>query len=151
MLEIKSVKDNGVNIKGAINYIHGAWGSEDSYKFYSDAIKHSSKDGKSLPQFYVMLKDNKIIGCAGLIVNDFISRHDLYPWLACLFVEEEERGKNYGKLLLEYGEKQAKKAGFENVYLTTTHDGYYEKYGWERIEDGYDPGGEASRIYKKGL
>lgn len=34
----------------------------------------------------------------------------------------------------------------------TDHDGYYEKYGWQRIEDGIDLfTGQASRIYKMNL
>ena len=43
--------------------------------------------------------------------------------------------------------KEAALAGFSTLYLTTDHDGYYEKYGWTRIEDGYDRDGEPCRIY----
>jgi N-acetylglutamate synthase-like GNAT family acetyltransferase len=100
----------------------------------------------------VLLKNNEIIGCSALITNDFISRHDLYPWMACLFVEEKERGKEYGNLLMKFAEKEAKKIGFTDIYLTTDHDGYYEKYGWIRIEDGIDLFScKPSRTYKKKL
>lgn len=37
--------------------------------------------------------------------------------------------------------------GYGALYLTTDHDGYYEKYGWSRMEDGYNLFGERSRIY----
>ena len=43
--------------------------------------------------------------------------------------------------------REAGHAGFPRLYLTTDHDGYYEKYGWKRIEDGYDRDGAACRIY----
>ena len=100
----------------------------------------------------MLLKDNETIGCSALITNDFISRHDLYPWVACLFVEKKERGHEYGKLLLEHAEQEAKNMCFSAVYLTTDHDGYYEKYGWQRIEDGIDLfSGEPSCIYKRQL
>jgi N-acetylglutamate synthase-like GNAT family acetyltransferase len=97
-----------------------------------------------------LTRDEKPIGCAALITNDFISRHDLYPWLACLYVAPEERGQSLGNQLMEHAVQQARRAGFASVYLTTDHDGYYEKYGWNRIEDGIDLfTAQPSRIYKK--
>ena len=150
-MKIINVKDYSGGIEKAIEYIHGVWGSKNNYPFYSDAIKHSSLPNKPLPKFFLLLKEDKIIGCSALITNDFISRHDLYPWLACLFVDKNERGHSYGKLLIEYTEQQAKSVGFSTLYLTTDHDGYYEKYAWNRIEDGYDLGGQPTRIYEKTL
>lgn len=152
MLEIVNVKNYSGGIDKAVSFIHGVWGSAQNYPFYKDVIYHSSLPGKTLPQFFLLLNDNRIIGCSALITNDFISRQDLYPWMACLFVDEKERGKEYGNLLMEHAEQEAKKAGFTAVYLTTNHDGYYEKYGWTRIEDGIDLFScKSSRIYKKKL
>lgn len=117
---------------------------------FKDAIYNSFLEEKKLPKFFLLLKDNEIIGCSALIINDFISRHDLYPWLACLFVEEKERGNEYGNVLMEHAEKEAREIGFPVVYLTTDHDGYYERYGWIRIEDGIDLFScKPTRIYKK--
>ncbi len=152
MLEIVNVKEYSGGIDKAVNYIHGVWGNEQNYLFYKDAIYHSSLPGKTLPKFFLLLKDKKIIGCCALITNDFISRHDLYPWLACLFVDEKERGKEYGNLLMKHAEQEAKKSNFAEIYLTTDLDGYYEKYGWTRIEDGINLFGcKPSRIYMKKL
>lgn len=123
MLKIVNVKEYDGGTDQAINYIHGIWGNEKNYLFYKDAIDNSSLPGKSLPQFFLLLKNNEIIGCSALITNDFISRHDLYPWLACLYVDEKERGNEYGHLLINHAEIEAKKAGFSAVYLTTDHDG----------------------------
>lgn len=152
MLTIVNAKEYNRGIDTAIGYIHGVWGNENNYAFYKDAILHSSLSGKPLPQFFLLLKNDEPIGCSALITNDFISRHDLYPWMACLYVAENERGNQYGNLLMEHAEQEAKKAGFPSIYLTTDHDGYYEKYGWTRIEDGIDLfSGKPSRIYKKDL
>ena len=149
MFEIVNMKKYAGGIDEAIQFYHGTWGSDRNYAFYYDAIIHSTDGNNGLPRFYVLLKHGRIIGCYGLVVNDFISRHDLCPWLAGLYVIEQERGHSLGSRLLQHGEAEAKKAGYSILYLTTDHDGYYEKYGWERIEDGYEHSGNATRIYRK--
>ena len=84
----------------------------------------------------------------GLITNDFISRGDLYPWICALFIEENERGNAYATLLMDKAKEDSKKFGFEHLYLSTSHVGYYEKYGWEYLGQGRHPWGESSRIYE---
>ncbi len=152
MFKIVNVKEYGGGLDRAVDYIHSKWGSPKSYPFYKDAIYHSSLGENHLPRFYLLLKEKEIIGCAALLTNDYISRQDLYPWLACLFVEGQERGRAFGSLLMEFVEKEAKDLAFPAVYLTTEHDGYYEKYGWVRMQDGIDLFScEPTRIYSKKL
>lgn len=52
---------------------------------------------------------------------------------------------------MSFAENEAKKLGFSKIYLTTDHNGYYEKYGWIRKGHGYELSGEATRIYMKEL
>jgi N-acetylglutamate synthase-like GNAT family acetyltransferase len=151
MIEIVNVKDFSGGVEKAIKYIYKIWGRNKSYEYFYDAIIHSSEPGKTLPKFFLLLKDDSVIGCYALITNDFISRHDLYPWFACLFIEERERGNSFGSLLMKHAELEAKKSGYSALYLSTSHDGYYEKYGWRRIEDGYELDGARTRIYEKTL
>ncbi|HDT12329.1 MAG TPA: GNAT family N-acetyltransferase [Candidatus Marinimicrobia bacterium] len=147
MIKILNVKEYKDSLDEGIRYIHGKWGNNRNYTFYEDAIRNASS-GNKLPQFYLMLKSGRIIGCAALLTNDYISRQDLYPWVGCLFVEKNERGNEYGKHLLEHAIQKARLAGFPRAYLTTDHDSYYEKYGWIRIEDGIDLfSSQPSRIY----
>jgi N-acetylglutamate synthase-like GNAT family acetyltransferase len=47
--------------------------------------------------------------------------------------------------------QDAKVAGFQNLYLSTDHVGYYEKYGFKYIGNGYHPWDEESRIYEIAL
>jgi N-acetylglutamate synthase-like GNAT family acetyltransferase len=151
MLKVVDMQDYEGGIDAAIQYYHDKWGNEENYAFFEDAIKHSSKEKTGLPRFFVLVRGDKIIGCCGLIANDFISRHDLLPWLAGVFIEESERGKALGDFMMNEVEKDAKRIGYSSIYLTTDHDGYYEKYGWKRMEDGYERSGDATRIYTKQL
>ena len=145
------MKNYSGGINKAIKFYHSAWGNDKNYSFFEDAIRNSTNSKKGLPRFYLLLKRDEMIGCCGIVINDFISRHDLYPWLAGIYIKESERGKELGNMLMEYAELEAKNAGYSAIYITTDHDGYYEKYGWKRIEDGYEITGEPTRIYMKKL
>ncbi|MEK5440941.1 GNAT family N-acetyltransferase [Fredinandcohnia sp. FSL W7-1320] len=150
-MKIISIKENPEHMKSAITYIQSKWASEQSLKVYEDCIEHCISNTNPLPQWYLLMDEEKIIGCAGLITNDFISRMDLYPWVCAIYIEEEYRGKNYGSLLLERAKNDAKAGGFSNLYLCTDHIGLYEKYGFNHIGTGYHPWGTSSRIYAVAL
>ena len=79
-MHVISVSSNPEFVTQAISYFQGKWASPESLKVYEDCILHSLNTKSPLPQWYLLLKEDKIIGCAGLITNDFISRMDLYPW-----------------------------------------------------------------------
>jgi GNAT superfamily N-acetyltransferase len=146
-MRIISVRENPEYKDRVIDYISSKWSSV-SRIIYDDSITYSLSTSSPLPQWYLLEKDNEIIGCAGLITNDFISRMDLYPWVCAVFIEEAHRGNAYGSLLLNKAKEDSMKAGFSNLYLCTSHIGYYEKYGFSYIGQGYHPWGEESRIYQ---
>ena len=146
-MEIISVKESPEYKDKAIKYFQSKWASPNSMKVYENCISNCITAIGPLPQWYLLINDDKIIGCAGLITNDFISRMDLYPWVCALYIEEEYRGKSYGSLLLEQAKKDASIGGFANLYLATDHVGCYEKYGFNYIGTGYHPWGDSSRIY----
>ena len=146
-MNIISVKESPEYKDKAIQYFQSKWANEDSLMVYEDCIVNCITTSNPLPQWYLLEDHGNIIGCAGLITNDFISRMDLYPWVCALYIEKEYRGKAYGSLLLDKAKTDAKKGGFSHLYLCTDHIGYYEKYGFTYIGVGYHPWGENSRIY----
>jgi N-acetylglutamate synthase-like GNAT family acetyltransferase len=150
-MNIVSVRENPACVDEAVAYFQKYWASETSLMVYDDCIRSCIGAKAPLPQWYLLKHDEKTIGCAGLITNDFISRMDLYPWLCALFIEEENRGNEYGSLLLEKAKQDTAKMGFDFLYLATDHTGYYERYGFTYIGTGYHPWGVSSRIYSAGV
>ena len=151
-MKVISVRDYPDYEQKAIAYIFSKWGSVNNYLCYHDCIEHSINVESPVPRWYLLLDDEKnIIGCGGLLSNDFISRMDFTPWLSSLYVEENMRGQNFGSKLIEYIVNDAKNAGYNKIYLATEHIGYYEKYGFEYVATGYHPWGESSRIYTKNI
>jgi len=147
-IELISVREHPEMQEEFIAWFQGKWASEESRMVYDDCIRSCLTAENPLPQWYVLADDGRIIAGAGLITNDFISRMDLYPWLCALYVEPEYRGRALGAALMQRCREDAAKAGFSNLYLCTDHIGYYEKYGFEYIAEGYHPWGESSRIYR---
>ena len=147
-MHVVSVRDNPEIIKSAINYIQSIWANPKSMRVYEDCISNCIESDNDLPQWYLLFDDEIIVGCVGLITNDFISRMDLFPWLCALYIEPKYRGNNYSKLLIDRVIIDTKKAGFDKLFLCTDHVGYYEKFGFNYLAQGYHPWGEESRIYK---
>ena len=151
MIDVLSLRGHPQMCDAAIAYFQAKWACDDSRMVYDDCIRHSLTTENPLPRWYLLTDGSEIIGCAGLITNDFISRMDLYPWICALYVEESHRGQALGQRLLARAEADAKAAGFSAVYLCTDHIGYYEHYGYAHIGTGWHPWGETSRIYEKKL
>ncbi|MFP3669552.1 GNAT family N-acetyltransferase [Priestia sp. SIMBA_032] len=150
-MQIINVREHVEYQDKAIKYIQNKWANENTLKLYEDCIRHSLKTDNSLPIWYLLENKGEIIGCAGLISNDFISRMDLWPWVCALYIEESYRGMSLGEKLLLKIKEDTKNAGFNKLYLCTNHIGYYEKYDFSYIGDGYHPWGSSSKIYEASL
>lgn len=148
-IQIIGIRENPSYLEQGIEYFAQRWPVD--RRLYDDCIRHSITTNSSLPRWYLMLKDGRIIGSYGLLTNDFISREDLMPWLCALYIEEDQRGQALGSVLLEHGRKQAASLGFSKLYLCTDHIDYYEKYGWRHIANGYHPSGKEAKIYENSV
>ena len=145
-ISIIAIREHPDYLDRAVDYFASKWSV--SSNIYQDCISNSLTTESPLPRWYLMIRDNNIIGSYGLIVNDFISRQDLWPWICAVYIEGNERGKALGSRLLEHGRREASTLGFPIVYLSTDHVGFYEKYGWRYFGDGYSVSGERTRIYE---
>ena len=117
-------------------------------KVYEDCILSCIDSHCPLPQWYVLERGGEIVGCVGLITNDFISRMDLMPWLCALYIEPEYRGADLGGVLVKHVRAEAARLGYDRLYLCTDHVGYYERFGFDYLADGYHPWGESSHVYE---
>ncbi|MEA4863540.1 MAG: GNAT family N-acetyltransferase [Victivallaceae bacterium] len=142
---IVSLRHHPELLERFIDFFARHWHSEAVYRDCLTACLNSSSP---LPQWYLMVNAAAdVVGGAGLITNDFISRMDLWPWLCALYIAEPYRGQAFGSELIDYIKGDAARLDFPRLYLCTDHVGYYEKYGFEYLGNGYAPWGDTSRIY----
>lgn len=148
-MEIFEMSERPDQLETAIQYFWKCWGNESNHIFYHDCIMNSIDENNKLPKFYIAMEGEEIIGSYALLTNDIVSRQDLMPWFACLYVNEPHRNKGLGGQLLNHGIEQTKEKGFENLYLSTDLVNFYEKKGWQEYGKGYGVFGDEFKVYTK--
>ena len=98
---------------------------------YLESIEESLNSENPVPQWYLAVKEEQIIGGIGVIENDFHDRKDLTPNVCAVYVEEEFRCRGIARKMLETVCRDMKEKGIDTLYLITDHDSFYERYGWE--------------------
>ena len=77
----------------------------------------------------ILLENNNLIGFISIFPEDGEEEKELTPWYATMYVKKEYRKKGYSKILNDAILKEAKNRGFNNIYLKTNLENYYEKFG----------------------
>ena len=130
----------------AAEWFHEKWGIPLSA--YIESMEEALKGVSSVPQWYVAVERDRIIGGMGVIENDFHNRKDLTPNVCAVYVEEDKRCQGIAGKLLEFVCEDMQKRGIDTLYLITDHIGFYERYGWEflcMVQGDDEP--EMSRMY----
>lgn len=130
----------------AAQWFHRKWGAP--LEAYQDSMDAALKGQAAVPAWYVVMKQDKIIGGIGVIENDFHDRKDLTPNVCAVYVEEEYRCQGIAGKMLGYVCDDMKAKGIDTLYLVTDHTSFYERYGWEflcMVQGDDEP--EMTRMY----
>lgn len=128
------------------NWFHQKWGIP--MEAYLESMEECLKGKDSVPQWYVAMEGEKIIGGLGVIENDFHNRKDLTPNVCAVYVEQEYRCRGIAGKLLHFVCEDMKEKGITTLYLVTDHTSFYERYNWKFLcmvqGDGEE---EMTRMY----
>ena len=133
-----------------IDWLWRAFGDEQSRDFFASIID-SGLAGSDLPVTFIALDGDRPVGTVGLWRCDLISRQDLFPWLAALYVDESWRGRGLSERLQQTVIDLCRQRGDDSVYLYSVCADYYEKFGWRYIGDALDYPATRVRLYHKAL
>ncbi len=100
---------------------------------------------------FAAVADGKIVGMTSLLKTDYYPLPEIFPWVSCVFVEKECRGRRISEKMIAAANEYAKSLGFEKTYIPTEFTGFYEKYGYSYVKDVVNYGGGTDRLYVKGI
>lgn len=98
---------------------------------YIESMNECLMKKNAVPQWYLAMEKDKIIGGLGVIENDFHDRKDLAPNVCAVYTEKDKRCNGVAGALLNYVCTDMKKKGIDTLYLVTDHTSFYERYDWE--------------------
>ena len=127
-------------------WFHEKWGIP--YEAYLESMEEAMSGKGAVPQWYLALYGDRIAAGMGVIANDFHDRTDLTPNVCAVFTEPDFRCQGLAGRLLGFVADDMKSGGIDALYLLTSHDSFYERYGWEYLCPVTQEGdGEPSRMY----
>ncbi|SFR11504.1 MULTISPECIES: GNAT family N-acetyltransferase [unclassified Enterobacter] len=132
------------------DWLWQAFGDSLPRDFFASIIAHSQRPG-ALPLTFIALDGEKLLGTVGLWRCDLISRQDLWPWLAALYVDEAARGQGLAGLLQKQVIEYAREQGYAQLHLYSACRDFYERYGWHYIGDGLDYPDTTVHLYRYDL
>ncbi len=128
-MEIIAIREHGEWIEEASVWFHTKW--QIPAEEYKKSMQECLARTDSIPQWYIVVEQNRIIGGIGVIGNDFHERTDLSPNICALYVEESCRCNGIAGQLLHYVCDDMHSFGIDTLYLVTERTRFYERYGWE--------------------
>lgn len=149
---VKLENKENIFFKKICEWNYNWWGVRDgkSYDEVRCNLEHSLNSDR-LPQTYIAVIDDVPVGMYQFaMADDLESRPDIYPWLINVYVDENYRGKNICRILMNSVNDNAKKANLKELFLYTSHVGLYEKFGWQFVEEvmTFRDDSPIERLYK---
>lgn len=132
------------------DWLWAAFGDTLSRDFFASVIAHSQRP-EALPVTFIAVEGETLLGTVGLWRCDLISRQDLWPWLAALYVDEAARGQGLAGRLQQHVKDYARERGFTQLHLYSACRDFYERFGWHYIGDGLDYPATTVHLYRCAL
>lgn len=131
----------------AVDWFNAKW--KVPKEAYRESIEDCQKGEGAVPQWYIAVENDQVIGGLGVIENDFHKRKDLTPNICAVYVEPEYRMQGLSRYLMEIACADLAASGIEDVYLITGHKKYYERCGWTFYDMIEEDDGSPIRMYHR--
>ena len=90
---------------------------------------------RRIPETFVALEGDKLVGTASIVKHDMSTRSDLSPWLSSVYVPPEFRNRGIGSKLVRVVMEEAETLGTNQLYLFTPDaTRFYTRLGWSVFE-----------------
>ena len=131
IMKILKLRNHRELADSAAKWFHEKWGVP--LEAYTESIQTCLEKNAPVPQWYIALENNQIVGGLGVIDHDFHNRKDLSPNVCAVYVEEAHRCQGIAGSLLGLACCDMQQMGIDTLYLITNHTSFYERYHWEYL------------------
>jgi GNAT superfamily N-acetyltransferase len=134
---IEYLADRREFITTIARWLHEEWGRLRRNETVHDRVARVELacGHREIPTTFVAVDGDQPIGCASLIEHDMLTRPELSPWLAGVFVPRDHRRRGIGAALVERVAHEARSLGVPRLYLYTPGSGaLYLSLGWSVLE-----------------
>ena len=123
---------------------------------WADAKEHIAENLRSWvfsdwETMFAALEDGRIVGMASVMKTDYYPLPEIFPWVSCLFVSENARGRGLSGQLIAFANRYLKDRGFQKSYIPAEFFGLYEQYGYTYLGDIVNHGGGKDHLFGKEL
>lgn len=136
-MKIKNIMDDIKHLEEYAKICQVTWGKkktdEELKTYIKEKVKRILEEDKVI-SILGLLDNDKLIGFISLFKYDGDEMKNLTPWYATMYVKKEYRNKGYSKILNDAILNEAKKKGFDRIYLKSNLVNYYEKFGAKYIK-----------------
>ncbi len=130
-MKIKNIMDDIKHLEEYAKICQVTWGKkktdEELKTYIKEKVKRILEEDKVI-SILGLLDNDKLIGFISLFKYDGDKMKNLTPWYATMYVKKEYRNKGYSKILNDAILNEAKKKGFDRIYLKSNLVNYYEKF-----------------------
>ena len=139
MLKIYNIEEKQEYLEEVASLTQKEWGKQNlSKKQFCEKVNKKIEKIKKLfkNRYYcklILLDNGKLVRFISIFPTDVEEKKELSPWYSTMYVKEEYRKKGYSKILNDAILKEAKKRKIKRIYLKTSLDNYYEKFGAKYI------------------
>ena len=131
-MEIIDLKENPNFLREYIILCSEEWGKKkNKEEMISYVAKKEEKihNGDKVISVLGLIEKETLLGFISLFKYEDDINDEYTPWYATMYVKKEYRRKGYSRLLNDALIKEAKRLEYDKVYLKTTLNNYYEKFG----------------------
>ena len=116
------------------------------------ANKMTANDFRNWERVVIATEEDRIVGFCTFTEKDELPDHYSYsPFIGFVFVDEQHRGKRISEKMIGRALQYAGELGYRTVYLMSSEQGLYEKYGFEKIGDFETIWGTTDQLFQKAV
>ena len=137
-MQIINIKNKSDYLKEYFTLCNLEWGepvNENNMDQYLAMKKEKVLNGDKFISILGLVENNRLLGFIALFKYEDGQNRNLTPWYASMYVKKEYRGKGYSKMLNNAILNEAKKLGYDKLFLKTDLENYYEKFGAKYLHD----------------